>query len=83
VQHSLEAFGVGEGEAATVRLRYRDDGLELEVSGATAREQLEEAALDAARERVSAHGGAFTATAQGGGLTLVRAELPLAVPSGG
>jgi signal transduction histidine kinase len=82
VQHSLEAFGVGEGEAATVRLRYRDDDLELEVTGATPDEQLEEAALDAARERVSAHGGAFSATAQAGGMTLVRAELPLAVPSG-
>jgi signal transduction histidine kinase len=83
VQHSLEAFGVGDGDPATVRLRYRDRGLELEVTGATPGERLEEAALDAARERVSAHGGAFSATEQAGGMTLVRAELPLAVPSGG
>jgi signal transduction histidine kinase len=82
VQHSLEAFGVGEGDAATVVLRYRPDDLELEVTGETPSEKLEASALDAARERVSAHGGAFTATRQDRGTTLVRAELPLAVPSG-
>jgi signal transduction histidine kinase len=82
VQHSLEAFGVAEGDRATVRLRYLDDDLELEVTGATPDEQLERSALDAARERVNAHGGAFTAARQAGGVTLVRVELPLAVPSG-
>jgi signal transduction histidine kinase len=82
VQHSLEAFGVREGDPATVRLRYLDDDLELEVTGSTPDEQLDQSALDAARERVKAHGGAFTADRQAGGITLVRAELPLAVPSG-
>ena len=82
VQYSLEAFGVKEGGPATVRLRYRDRGLELEVTGGTPSQELEKTALDAARERVSAHGGAFTTTAQPGGMTLVRAELPLAVAGG-
>ena len=82
VQHALEAFGVASGERATVSLRYGDSDLELEVAGATPAGRLETSALDAARERVNAHGGAFTATAQAGGRTLLRAELPLAVPSG-
>jgi signal transduction histidine kinase len=82
VQHALEAFGVGSGEAATVRLRYGDSDLELEVSGTSADSQLDESALEAARERVNAHGGSFSAMPQAGGLTLVRAELPLAVASG-
>jgi signal transduction histidine kinase len=82
VQHSLESLGAGEGEQATVRLRYREDDLELEVTGATPDDPLDESALDAARERVSAHGGAFSARSQAGGMTLVRAELPLAIPSG-
>jgi signal transduction histidine kinase len=82
VQHALEAFGVAGGEAATVRLSYGKSELELEVVGSTPSEQLEAAALDAARERVSAHGGEFSANAQAGGLTLLRAALPLAVPSG-
>lgn len=82
VQHALEAFDVGSGEGATVILRYRDSDLELEVTGATPTDELEGSALDAARERVNAHGGAFSATPQAGGRTLLRAELPLAVPSG-
>ena len=82
VQHALEVTGAGDGEPASVRLRYRDDDLELEVTGATPDGRLDESALDAARERVSAHGGVFSATSQAGGMTLVRAELPLAVPSG-
>ena len=82
VQHSLEAFGVADGEPAAVKLRYRDEDLELEVTGATPGDRLEQAALDAARTRVSAHGGAFTATSQAGGRTLVRAALPVSVPSG-
>jgi signal transduction histidine kinase len=82
IQHALEAFGVGSGEQATVRLRYRDSDLELEVFGGTPEESLGEAALEAARERVAAHGGAFDAIPRSGGGMLVRAELPLAVPSG-
>lgn len=82
VQHSLDALGLAGGEPATVGLRYSDTELELEVTGATPRGELAEKALDAARERVSAYGGKLSTTPQSAGRILVRAELPLAVPSG-
>jgi hypothetical protein len=82
VQHALEALGVASGERATVALRYLPSELKLEVSGAEPSGAPEESALDAARERVAAHGGEFSTTPQGVGRVLVRAELPLALPSG-
>jgi signal transduction histidine kinase len=82
VQHALEALGVGSGEPATVGLRYGDSDLEIELRGATPSGDSAESALDAARERATAHGGRFSATPAGGGRILVRAELPVALASG-
>jgi signal transduction histidine kinase len=82
VQHALEALGVAGGEPASVGLRYSESELELEVTGATPNGKSADAALDAARERVAAYGGKISTTPQSGGRVLVRAELPLAVPSG-
>jgi signal transduction histidine kinase len=82
IQHALEAFGVASGEVATVSLRYGGSDLELEVTGPTPTDKREASALDAARERVNAQGGFFIATPESAGRTLLRAELPLAVPSG-
>jgi signal transduction histidine kinase len=82
VQHALEALGVGEGEPASVALRYSDSNLELEVTGGTPTGEPAESALDAARERVATYGGTFSTTPQGAGRVLVRAELPLALARG-
>jgi signal transduction histidine kinase len=69
IQHGLEALG--EAPAA-VRLRYLPDALELEVRGTLADDG--QAALAAARERVAAHGGEFSARRG-----VLRARLPVAV----
>jgi signal transduction histidine kinase len=82
VQHALEALGVAGGAPASVGLRYSDTELELTVTGATPSGEPAESALDAARERAAAYGGSLSTTPQGGGRVLVRAELPLPVPSG-
>jgi signal transduction histidine kinase len=82
VQHALEALGVAGGDRATVGLRYSDTELELEVTGATPSGAPAGPALDAARERAAAYGGSLSTTAQDDGRVLVRAELPLPVPSG-
>jgi signal transduction histidine kinase len=82
VQHALEALGVGEGEPASVELRYSDSELELSVSGAIQPGEPVESALDAARERVATYGGSFSATRQGTDRVVVRAELPLALARG-
>jgi len=78
VQHALVAVRSAGGEAATVALRYRPDVLELEVRGAPAAGGGAEAALAAARERVTAHGGTFDAGAPPPGRRVLRAELPVA-----
>jgi signal transduction histidine kinase len=82
VQHALEALGVRDGESASVEVRYSDSELELAVAGTAPSGQPAQAALDAARERVSAYGGTFSTTEQGADRVLVRAELPLALARG-
>ena len=77
VQHALEAFAADDSGPAGVTVRYLRASLELEVHGSLPRGDAG-AALAAARERVTAHGGAFSARAQGSGRLLVRAQLPLA-----
>ena len=57
VEHAVAATPAGR---VRVTLRYRSDGLELEVRGA-ARD-----ALAVARERVAAHGGTFAVDPRGG-----------------
>ena len=53
VEHALEALR----RAVDVALRYLPDALELEIRGRLADGSAAEAALAAARERVTAHGG--------------------------
>lgn len=82
VQHALEALGVASGARATVGLRYGESDLQVELSGVAVSGERAELALDAARERVAAHGGQFSAKPQRDGRILVRAELPVALASG-
>jgi len=77
VEHALEAFAKADSGPAGVRLRYLKTSLELEVDGSLPRGDAV-VALAAARERVTAHGGKFSARPQGSGRLLVRAQLPLA-----
>ena len=67
------------GEPATVRLRYRGDGLELELDGIAAAGGAADAALAAARERVTTQGGTFSAHEPLAGRRALRARLPVAV----
>lgn len=82
VQHALVAVHGGDGEPATVQLRYFPGALELVVRGIATEGSSADAALAAARERVMAHGGSFTAdTARPRGRVL-RAHLPVAAAGG-
>jgi signal transduction histidine kinase len=79
LQHALDALGTAP---VRVCLRYDPDALELEISGGIPDGSASQAALAAARERIDAHGGTFaTAPATTGGQVL-RARLPLIVPTG-
>jgi signal transduction histidine kinase len=82
VQHALAALRKDEGAPARVRLRYLPDALELEVHGAIADGTAGEAALAAARERVTAHGGIFHAAPRERGLPVLTARLPLVATGG-
>ncbi len=82
IQHGLEALGAGGGGPAAVSLHYGNSDLRVELTGATPGGAGAESALDAARERVIAHGGRFVSAPQEGGRLLVRAELPLALSRG-
>jgi signal transduction histidine kinase len=74
VEHSIGALA---GEVS-VRVVYGPDTLELEVSGTAQSASESEAAMLAARERVLAHGGRFTAAATATSGRVVHASLPLA-----
>jgi signal transduction histidine kinase len=77
VEHSISVLG----GAVSVRLVYGLDTLELEVSGTVQDEPAAEAAILAARERVLAHGGSFTAAAIAS-RHVVNARLPLVASVG-
>jgi signal transduction histidine kinase len=79
LQHLLVAVGGEDGEPAVVRLRYLPDALELEVRGfaVAAAGGGAEAALAAARERVTAHGGSFNSDHAPPGRRALRARLPV------
>jgi hypothetical protein len=79
LQHGLVAVRGAAGEPATVRLRYRGDGLELELDGIAAAGGAADAALAAARERVTTQGGTFSAHEPLAGRRALRARLPVAV----
>jgi signal transduction histidine kinase len=78
LQHSLVAISGSGDEPATVKLRYQPNSLELEISGVPGEGAGAEAALVAARERVTAYGGSLTIDTPAGGRVL-RAQLPVAV----
>ena len=80
VQHALVAVGGARDEPATVQLRYLPDHLELEVRGLQPGGSAAGAALMAARERVTALGGSFSADTPAPGRRVLRARLP-AVPA--
>ena len=77
VQHALEALA-----AIDVRLRYLPDAIELEIRGEIAGDHKAEAALAAARERVTAHGGSFSREPGAGRACVLRSRLPVAAASG-
>ena len=77
VQHALEALA-----ASDVTLRYLPDAVELEIRGAMADGGAAEAALAAARERVTAHGGSFSREHGAGGACVLRSRLPVATAGG-
>jgi signal transduction histidine kinase len=72
VEHALAILVRPDG----VRLRYGDDGLELEIAGARAAGLAGDEALVAARERVRAHGGHLRLDAEASGRTVLRARIP-------
>jgi signal transduction histidine kinase len=82
LQHALVAVRGAEGQPATVQLRYLPRALELEVSGLPNVGSAAEAALAAARERVTAHGGSFSTEAPSLGRRVLRAHLPVAAAGG-
>ncbi len=81
IQLVLDAFAAAGDGPAGVRLRYLGTLLELEIHGSLPHGGAV-AALAAARERATAHGGSFTTVREGAGRLLVRAQLPLAASSG-
>jgi signal transduction histidine kinase len=82
VQHALSALRRDDTAPARVCLRYLPDALELEVHGAIADGTAGEAALAAARERVAAHGGSFSAGPAHRGVAVLTARLPLVAAGG-
>ena len=78
VQHGLVAVGSAADQPVTVALRYRPDRLDLEVRGLLPGGSAAGAALMAARERVTALGGSFSADTPAPGRRILRARLPVA-----
>jgi signal transduction histidine kinase len=75
VQHALQALGV---RPIDIALRYMPDALELEVRGHMTDGDAAEAALAAARERVTAHGGRFSRERGTDGACVLHGHLPSA-----
>jgi hypothetical protein len=65
-----------------VQLRYLPRALELEVSGLPYEGSGADAALVAARERVTAHGGSFNAVTLSLGRRVLRVRLPVVTAGG-
>jgi hypothetical protein len=75
VQHALQALGV---RPIDIALHYTPDALELEVRGHVTDGDAAEAALLAARERVTAHGGRFSRERAADGACVLHGHLPSA-----
>jgi signal transduction histidine kinase len=82
VQHALITVRGEENEPATVHLRYLPGALELEIRGFPTEGSGAAAALEAARERVTTHGGTFSARLEVPTRRVLRARLPVVVGSG-
>jgi signal transduction histidine kinase len=80
LQHALAVVSGAADRPTRIRVRYLSDRLELEVRGARVTGGAASAALMAARERVVALGGSFSAETPPGGTHVLRAWLP-AVPT--
>ena len=65
-----------------MELRYLPDAVELEVRGSMAGSNAAEAALAAARERVTAHGGSFSRERGATGRASCAACFPVAAAGG-
>jgi hypothetical protein len=80
LQHALAVVTGVADRPAHIRVRYLPDRLELEIRGSRATGGGASAALMAARERVIALGGSFSADTPAEGLHVLNARLP-AVPA--
>lgn len=78
LQHALAVVGGAADGPTRIRVRYLPDQLELEIHGWRATGGAASAALMAARERVLALGGSFTADTPTGGQHVLCARLPVA-----
>jgi signal transduction histidine kinase len=76
LQQALAIVSGPAGSPTRIRVRYLSDRLELEIRGAPVTGGAASAALAAARERVLALGGSFSAEMQPHGLRILRARLP-------
>jgi signal transduction histidine kinase len=76
VQHALASIATPADRPVTIELQYLPDELRLEVRGAPGRGVAARTALEAARERIVAQGGAFTDEIAEGARVL-RAMLPV------
>lgn len=81
LQHALLTVRGETSEPASVLLRYLPAELEVEVRGPSAGGGIAAAALAAARERVTAHGGSFR-TETAGDRRLLHAQLPAGAAGG-
>ena len=77
VQHALQALA-----KVDVTLRYLPDAVELEIRGHVADGGTAEAALAAACERITSHGGSFSRERGAGGACVLRSRLPVATVRG-
>jgi signal transduction histidine kinase len=82
LQHALVAVRGADAEPATIQLRYMAGALELEVRGFPTEGAGADAAVMAARERVTAHGGTFVADSPAVGRRVLRARLPILATHG-
>ncbi|MEJ7797041.1 MAG: hypothetical protein WKF42_00985 [Solirubrobacteraceae bacterium] len=82
VQHALAAVRGTDDRPVTVALRYVAGAFELEVRGASPAGSGAAAALMAARERVTAHGGSFRTDSPAPGQRILCARLPELIGGG-
>jgi signal transduction histidine kinase len=82
VQHALEALAAHDPATIEIALRYTPDALELEIRGHMAGGSAAEAAVAAARERVTAHGGRFSRERRADGGCVLRSRIPVAAGGG-